>query len=66
MKKLSLDCLVGDEVYLSYFGQQIEGFVKEINETFYILDVKPEFVDSPLISTEMGFSIDFINESNKD
>ena len=65
MKKLSLDCLVGDEVYLTYDNQQIEGSVKEINDIFYVLDIKPEFINLPFIGPEMGFSKDFISESNQ-
>lgn len=62
MKKLTIDCIVGDEVYFNWDGKYAEATVKEINEIWFVLDIKPDFISLPIIGAEMGFSKQIIKE----
>jgi hypothetical protein len=66
MKKLTIDCIVGDEVYFNWDKKYAEATIREINEIWFVLDVKPEFVDLPIIGAEMGFSKIVIREGRLD
>ena len=66
MKKLTIDCIVGDEVYFNWDKKYAEATIREINEIWFVLDVQPEFVDLPIIGAEMGFSKLIIREGRLD
>ena len=40
MKKLTIDCIVGDEVYFNWDKKYAEATIREINEIWFVLDVK--------------------------
>jgi hypothetical protein len=62
MKKFTIDCLVGDEVYFNWVNKYVEGTIKEINQDWFILDIKPEFVDNVSIGSEMGIAIQIVKD----
>ena len=66
MKKLTIDCIVGDEVYFNWDKKYAEATIREINEIWFVLDVQPEFIDLPIIGAEMGFSKIVIREGRLD
>jgi hypothetical protein len=66
MKKLTIDCIVGDEVYFNWDKKYAEATIREINEIWFVLDVQPEFVDLPIIGAEIGFSKLIIREGRLD
>jgi len=66
MKKLTIDCIVGDEVYFNWDKKYAEGIIIEVNEIGFLLDIKPEFIDLPIIGAEMGFSKIVIREGRLD
>lgn len=62
MKKFTIDCLVDDEVYFNWENKYLEGTIKEINQDWYILDIKSEYVDNISIGSQMGFAVQIVKD----
>jgi hypothetical protein len=53
-------------VYFNWDKKYAEGIIIEVNEIGFLLDIKPEFIDLPIIGAEMGFSKIVIREGRLD
>jgi hypothetical protein len=65
MNKINTESKIGEEVIISWSKKEIEGVIINITDDFFILEIKDEFIEFPIIGKEMGFSKSYVYEINQ-
>ena len=65
MNKINAKSKIGEEVSILWSKKEIEGIIINITDDFFILEIKDEFIEFPIIGKEMGFSKSYVDEINQ-